>query len=137
MQEVEKITIVEGPPPTFELSNDAWLLGLVEGLLPSQVFRCQLRTFNGASLVERCQRAWGSGLPVHLEYRNSEGLTQQVPIVAVRWTEISEGHLLLLWVRIDEEDIEFEYGFDIDDFDDEFDDFDELDDFDDTDFNLF
>ncbi len=134
MEEVEKITVVEGPPPTFEFSNDTWLLGLIEGLLPSQVFRCQLRAFDGPSLVDRCQRAWCTGSPVHLEYRNSDGLDQQVPIVAVRWVEAPEGHLLYLWVRIDEEDIEFEYGFDMDGFDDEFDD---LDDFDDSDIDLF
>ena len=28
MPEPEKITIIEGPPPTFELVSDTWLFGL-------------------------------------------------------------------------------------------------------------
>ena len=127
MTKPEKITIVEGPPPTFEFSNDAWLLGLTEGPLPSQVFRCQLRTFDGRALVDRCHTAWRGGDPIYLEFRDSEGLDQQVPIVGVRWVELPEGHVLLIWVRLDEEAIEFELDMELDDLDDEFDDFDESD----------
>ena len=122
MPEAEKITIIEGPPPTFEVANDAWLLGLTEGAIPSQVALCRVRTFNGPALVERCYRAWRSGLPIKLEYRTEEGLTQQAPIIAARWGEVSEGHVLFLWVRMEEGELEMEVDVDIGDFDDELDD---------------
>ncbi len=120
MTEPEKITIIEGPPPTFELVGDPWLLGLIEGPLPSRVAVCRVRTANGPALVERCYRAWHDGQPIHLEYRAEDGLTEQAPIMAVRFMESSEGHLLLLWVRVDEGDIEIEFEFD-DEMEDDFD----------------
>jgi hypothetical protein len=116
MSEPEKITIVEGPPPTFELVVDSWLLGLTEGPLPKRVAMCRLRTFNGPALVERCHRAWHNNQTIALEYRTEEGLTQQAPIVGARWLEQPEGHLLLLWVRLEEEEIEIEIDFQVDDF---------------------
>ncbi len=125
MEGREKITIIEGPTPTFELVSDPWLLGLAEGMLPSQIAFCQVRTFNGPDLLERCYRAWREGQPVELEYRGEDGLPQQAQIVAARWTEVEEGHLLLLWVRLDEGEIEVEFDFDLDDFDDSDDEFDE------------
>ena len=137
MTEPEKITIIEGPPPTFELVGDPWLLGLIEGPLPSGVAVCRVRTANGPTLVERCYRAWRDGQPIHLEYRSEEGLTEQAPIMAVRFMESSEGHLLLLWVRVDEGDIEIEFEFD-DEMEDDFDfdvDFDDDED-DDQDFDF-
>jgi hypothetical protein len=100
MTQPEKITIIEGPPPTFEAVGDPWVLGLVDGRIPYQVVLCRLRTFNGPSLVERCFRAWRDGQPVSLEYRTEEGLSQQSAIVAARYAEVPEGHLLLLWVRM-------------------------------------
>ncbi len=122
MTEREKITIIEGPPPAFELVNDPWLLGLAEGILPSQIAMCQLRTFNGAALVERCFRAWQDQQPISLEYNSEEGGTLEAPIVAARWAELEEGQLLLLWVRLDEGQIEIELDFDFDDSDEDFDD---------------
>ena len=121
MAEPEKITIIEGPTPTFEAVSDAWLLGLTEGSTPSQVVVCRLRTFNGPALVERCYRAWRAGQMISLEYRAEDGLTRQAPIVAARWTEQGEGHLLLLWVRMDEGEIEIEMDvdLDVDDFDED------------------
>ncbi len=120
MTEPEKITIIEGPPPTFELVGDPWLLGLVEGPLPSRVAVCKVRTSNGPALVERCYRAWRDGQPIHLEYRSEDGLTEQAPIMAVRFLESDDGHMLLLWVRVDEGDIEIEFEFD-DEMEDDFD----------------
>lgn len=120
MSEPEKITIIEGPPPTFEIVGDPWLLGLIEGPLPSRVAVCRVRTVNGPALVERCYRAWRDGQPIHLEYRSEDGLTEQAPITAVRFMESSDGHLLLLWVRLDEGDIEIEFDFD-DEMEDDFD----------------
>jgi len=125
MNEPEKITIIEGPPPTFELVNDPWLYGLIESPLPSQVAVCRVRTSNGPALVERCHRAWRHGQTIHLEYRSSEGFTEQAPITAVRWIDSPEGHILLLWVRIEEPEIEIEFEFDDEE---EFDDFDDDDD---------
>ena len=121
MSESRKITIIEGPPPTFELVSDAWLLGLTESPLPSRVAICRVRTSNGPALVERCYRAWHESQPIHLEFRGQDGLTQQTTIVAARWIGRPEGHLLLLWVRLDEDDTGFEIGFDLDNFDDDFD----------------
>jgi hypothetical protein len=114
MSEPEKITIIEGPPPTFEIVGDPWLLGLVEGPLPSRVAVCRVRTANGPALVERCYRAWRDRHPIYLEYRSEDGLTEEAPIAAVRFLEASDGHMLLLWVRLEEGDIEIEFEFDDD-----------------------
>ena len=116
--EVEKITIVEGPPPTFEAAAEPWAYSLSEGPLPSQVALCRLRTFNGAALVERCYRAWRRQQQVMLEYRTSAGETRMAPIVAARWVEIDEGQVLLLWVRLPESDFQLEFEMD-DGFDEE------------------
>lgn len=53
-----KITIIEGPPPTFEAIDDGWALGLNEGPFLYDLAMTRLRTFNGPALVERCHRAW-------------------------------------------------------------------------------
>lgn len=139
MTEPAKITIIEGPPPTFELVGDPWLLSLIEGPLPSRVAVCRVRTANGPVLVERCYRAWRDGQPIYLEYRSEDGLTEEAAIAAVRFLESDEGHLLLLWVRIKEGDIEIEFEFE-DEMEDDFDfdiDFEEEDDEDqDFDFSI-
>lgn len=119
MRDVEKITIIEGPPPTFEIVGDTWLLGLVEGPSAPQAALCRLRTGNGPALVERCYRAWRDGQAVQLEYRGDDGLTQQSPVVAARWTKADEGHVLTLWVRMDADDVEIETDFEADDDDEE------------------
>jgi hypothetical protein len=100
MPEPQKITIIEGAPPAFELANEAWLLGLAEGPVPARVAMCRLRSQNAPELVERCYRAWRSHEPISLEYRGEDGLTQQVSIAAVRWVEIEQGQMLLVWVRL-------------------------------------
>jgi hypothetical protein len=115
MNEVEKITIIEGPPPTFEAVTEAWPLGIVEGPNPSVVALCRMRTFNGAALAERCARAWREGLPIHLEFRDLAGLTQQAQIIAARWAQSDEGDLLTLWVRATAEMPGVELFFDADD----------------------
>ena len=118
MTETRKITIIEGPPPTFELTRDPWLLGLTECPVPTRVVLCRVRTFNGPDLVERCYQAWRDAQSINLEYRSQEGLTQQAPIVAVRWVEQSEGHVLFLWLRLKDDEIEIEVDFDVGGFDD-------------------
>ena len=108
----EKITIIEGPPPNFETVGDGWALGLNESPSLASIKLTQLRTFNGPALVERCHRAWRNCQRINLEYRSSDGLIQTAPIVAARFVDTQEGHLLALWVRLVEEDVELEFGYD-------------------------
>jgi hypothetical protein len=122
----EKITIIEGPPPTFEAANEIWPRGLNESPVLSEVAVTRLRTFNGPALVERCHRAWHHQEPIHLEYRSSEGLPASAPIVAARYIETDEGQLLVLWVRLNQGETELEIGFD--NTDDDADDYDGYDD---------
>jgi hypothetical protein len=105
----EKITIIEGPPPIFEHVNDGWAIGLNESphvLVPALT---RLRTFNGNALVERCHRAWNKQETIHLQYRNDMGLEQTAPILAARNVETSDGNVLLLWVYLDKEHVEYEF----------------------------
>ena len=128
----DKITIIEGPPPTFEHVNDGWAIGLNESPFLYDLMITRLRTFNGESLVERCHRAWSQQSSIYLHYRNLDGLEEQVPIVAARTMETEDGPVLILWVRTEPDDVEVE--FDIDDEDEEFDsDIDDLSDLDDID----
>jgi hypothetical protein len=117
----EKITIIEGPPPTFEVISEGWVLGLNESPSLSDVVVTRLRTFNGPSLVERCHRAWRYNNSITLEYRSDDGLLQQAPIVAARYVDVEDGQLLVLWLRLIDEAIELEIDYD-DDFGDEADD---------------
>jgi hypothetical protein len=110
----DKITIVEGPPPTFVAVQDSWLLGLHEGNTVGNIVVTHLRTLNGPTLVERCHHAWSNRLSIELEYRSSEGLTKHAPIVAARNVETPEGHLLILWVRLSQEEAEMALGFEDD-----------------------
>ncbi len=117
----DKITIIEGPPPTFEVVSEGWVLGLNESPSLSDVVVTRLRTFNGPSLVERCHRAWRNNHSIHLEYKSDDGLLQQAPIVAARYVDVDDGQLLVLWLRLVDEAIELEIDYD-DDFGDEADD---------------
>jgi hypothetical protein len=123
--EDRKITIIEGPTPTFEVVYDNWANGIVDGSNLASVAVTRLRTANGPSLVERCYRAWNKKNPIHLEFRGSDGLTQEVPIVAARAAESDEGDMLLLWVRLSEKDLVVDFVYEDDD---EFGDFDDFDD---------
>ena len=99
MEIEDKITIIEGPPPTFEAVSDGWVLGLTEGPTLSEIALTRVRTFNGPALVERCHRAWRHQQPIYLEFRAQDGLPQQAPIVAARHLQTDDGDMLLLWVR--------------------------------------
>jgi hypothetical protein len=110
----EKITIIEGPPPVFEPVGDGWALGLNESPVLSNIVMTRLRTFNGAALVERCHRAWRNLEAIPLEYRASDGLIQNAPIVAARTLQTEEGDMLMLWVRLADQDAEIEIGYDDD-----------------------
>jgi len=110
----EKITIIEGPPPTFEAANEGWVLGLNESPKLAEMAITRLRTFNGPALVERCYRAWRDHQAIQLEFRTPEGLERLAPIVAARTIEVDEGQMLLLWVRLDAEEVELELGYEDD-----------------------
>jgi hypothetical protein len=129
--EDRKITIIEGPTPTFEVVYDSWANGIMDGSNLASVAMTRLRTANGPSLVERCYRAWNQKNPIHLEFRGSDGLTQEVPIVAARAAETDDGDMLLLWVRLSEKDLVVDFVYEDDDEFGDFDDFD--DDYDDDD----
>lgn len=129
--EDRKITIIEGPTPTFEVVYDNWANGIVDGANLASVAVTRLRTANGPSLVERCYRAWNQKDPIHLEFRGNDGLTQEVPIVAARATETEDGDMLLLWVRLSEQDLVVDFVFEDDE--DGLDDYDDFDDYDDYD----
>jgi hypothetical protein len=119
----DKITIIEGPPPTFEAVNQEWVSSLNESPSVADIALTRLRTFNGPALVERCHRAWRQQQTMHLEFRNSEGLDQAVPIVAARSVEIEDGQMLMLWVRLNQDQYELETRQDDnqdDDLDDDF-----------------
>jgi hypothetical protein len=98
--ETEKITIIEGPPPQFEPPHEAWPQSVTEGPTVWKVAMTRLRTYNGPALVQRCWAAWDKGEPIQLEYRNDEGLTQLAKIVAARCSEVAEGQVLFLYVRL-------------------------------------
>jgi hypothetical protein len=119
----EKITIIEGPPPTFEAVTEGWVLGLNESPSLADIAITRLRTFNGPALVERCYRAWRNRETINLEFRTEDGLEHQAPIVAARTVDIEDGQLLLLWVRMTDEEVELEFGYDDDLGDDGDDDF--------------
>jgi hypothetical protein len=104
----DKITIIEGPPPVFEPVQDAWALGLNEGPNLSVAVMTRLRTYNGPALVERCYRAWRSQNGIRLHYRNDMGLEQTAPILAARAVETEEGQVLLLWIYLNRDEVEFE-----------------------------
>jgi hypothetical protein len=111
----DKITIIEGPPPTFETVQDGWALGLNEGPFLYDLALTRLRAFNGAALVERCHRAWHNNNSIQLEYRNEFGLEENAPILAARNLQSSDGDMLLLWVRREPEDTDADYDDDDDD----------------------
>ncbi len=111
----DKITIIEGPPPAFEMLDGGWAMGLYEGPGLYDMAITRLRTFNGPALVERCHRAWHSQDQMFLHYRNDIGLEERVPILAARALDTDDGQVLMLWVRrIPEETDEVEIDLDDD-----------------------
>jgi len=104
--EPETITIVEGPPPEFKQTPDVWPLSIYEDPQPSLPAYVQMRTFSGPKLLDRCQRAWRETRPVKLDFPDGTGMRRQINIVAARWTEVEEGHVLHLWVQLPPEAVE-------------------------------
>lgn len=105
--EPEYITIVEGPPPTFQLAPSLWNESIYESRYQNGVALVELRTRNGEDIRERCQRAWGERREVQLQYRDEDFQEQVVDVVAMRLVEVPEGDLLRLWVHLplDEDEI--------------------------------
>lgn len=97
--EPEFITIIEGPPPTFQPAQGVWPDSLLEGRTAHEIATCQTRAFRGMALVERCRRAWQSNRPVLLDFPDEIGLRRRLEIVAVRCEELPEGNLLHIWTR--------------------------------------
>jgi hypothetical protein len=118
----EKITIIEGPPPNFEDVHEGWPLGLNESPTLHKLALTRLRTFNGPSLVERCYRTWRKHQTIQLEFRAADGLIHKTPIVASRTMELEDGQLILLWVRLTEQEALLELGSEDDQADNEDDD---------------
>ncbi len=116
----DKITIIEGPTPVFEHVNDGWAMSLNESPNLTIPALTRLRTFNGPALVERCYNAWRNRSSIRLHYRNESGLEQTAPILAARNVDTPEGHVLLLWVCLDGDAVEYEID---DSMDDDLDDF--------------
>lgn len=108
MTDQPKITIIEGPPPIFEEPSEAWPAGLGECLRPYRTALTKVRTFNGPSLVERCYRAWHNRESIVLEFRTMDGRAVTAPIQAARFVPTAEGQVLMLWVRLDPEEVETE-----------------------------
>ncbi len=101
--EERKITIIEGPPPTFEPVPPVQmgvLLGVLEGPEGHQLAVTRVRALNGPALVERCYRAWRDRTMIPLEFRTPMGTLQRVPIVAVKHHKAEEGDVLTLWVLL-------------------------------------
>lgn len=111
----DKITIIEGPTPTFEAVDDGWAVGLNEGPYLYDLALTRLRTFNGPALVERCHRAWKDQSNMFLHFRNEIGMEEQVPIMAARSVETDDGQVLLLWIRLEPEETETEVDLNDDD----------------------
>ena len=110
----EKITIIEGPPPTFEAVNEGWVLGLNESPKLAEMAITRLRTFNGPALVERCYRAWRDHQihPARVPHAGRAGT--HGPDRGGPHHEVDEGQMLLLWVRLDAEEVELELGYEDD-----------------------
>jgi|SRR5688572_3095814 hypothetical protein len=120
----DKITIIEGPTPIFEPVQDGWALGLNETRQFSVTALTRLRTYNGPALVERCYRSWKQNQPINLHYRDESGLEVTAPILAARAVQTDDGHILLLWLHVERDDMELEIDAE-DEFDDDDDDLDD------------
>jgi hypothetical protein len=109
-----KITIIEGPTPTFEAINSEWAAAIVEAPASFEVVMTNLRTANGQELVDRCNRTWSQQDTMYLRYRNPIGLEQEIPIIAARALETGEGDKIVLWVRVKPEQVKLEIRLDED-----------------------
>ncbi len=113
--EPELITVIEGPTPEFRPSPYLWFQSIYEGPEDADIMLCELRTLNGQSILDRCVGAWRENRPVRLDFPDYLRMRQQLDVVAMRFQNLEEGPLLMLWVRqlFDElEEEEFDEGED-------------------------
>lgn len=103
-REPELIEVIEGPTPEFRPSPYLWFQSVYEGPEDSEVMICELRTLNGEGILDRCLNAWKEGRTVKLDYPDYMRLRKQNDVVAMRLQQLDEGPLLMLWVRLPEED---------------------------------
>lgn len=97
--EPELITIVEGPTPEFHMAQDTWTLSILEGQGAYVPATCQVRSFNGQKLIDRCLNAWSTNRPIRLDYRQVDGLRKQVDIIGARLDKVDGVDVLNLWIR--------------------------------------
>ena len=97
--EPELITIVEGPTPEFHMAQDVWSLSILEGQSAYVPATCQVRSFNGQKLIDRCLNAWSTNRPIRLDYKQIDGLRKQVDIIGARLDHIEGVDVLNLWIR--------------------------------------
>ena len=93
-----KITIIEGPTPTFENVSANWAESICETPEPGYIMMTNLRTMNGGALIERCHHTWSQCDTMYLHYRNTIGLEERIPIIAAECLDTEEGQKLILWV---------------------------------------
>ena len=101
----DRITIIEGPTPTFEPVRAAWVESLVETPSRYHVMMTCLRTMNGKALIERCHRTWADNDMMYLHFRNPLGLEARVPIIAAQLLDTEDGQQLILWLRMNDEEL--------------------------------
>lgn len=95
----EVITIVEGPTPDFHMATEPWALSLLEASSGYIAATCQVRSFNGEKLMERCRRAWRKRQSIRLDFKDMAGLRQQLEIIAAHLDKVDNVDVLNLWVR--------------------------------------
>jgi len=111
----DKIVIIEGPTPTFEHADSDWAESLCESPNSYYIMQTQLRTMNGYGLIERCHRTWAAGDTMYLHFRSRLGLEQRVPILAAQTYECEYGQNIILWLRMNEEELKYGYVAEDDD----------------------
>lgn len=120
-----KITIIEGPTPEFQLVSEtalgdgsqSWFSSVLEGPFLYDTAFTNLRTFDAQRLLDRCLDTWAAKQTMFLEYKDRIGLLKEDPIIAARAIQVEEGDMLLLWVRRELSDEEEDDDQDYDDFD--------------------
>ncbi len=98
--QAEFITIVEGPTPDFTPASEDWPWSLLESANGTVCALCELRTFDGEALLNRCRAAWRQGRPVRLDYPDGSGGRQEADIVAARTDTVDQGDVIYLWVAL-------------------------------------
>jgi hypothetical protein len=81
------------------MSTDAWALSVLEGQKAYVAATCQVRSFDGQKLIDRCLRAWGTNRPIRLDYRQMDGLRRQVDIIGAQLEKVEGVDVLHLWIR--------------------------------------